>query len=509
MNAEKSKTVEFRHGLGDTVYFALQMALYQSRGCNIEVQCNPDRRIFYEAAGVKFDSNGKGGEKVAWDHAPNPPPEQIHPVYVANKAAFNIGRPPMPPLDESPEVLWKEFCDAKLNIASFIQPETWKKVDAFLQSLPKPIVLVHTIGNSFQDAKSLGKDVTLELYRTLLDGMDGTLVLLDWDNRVPRLASHRVRHLTDDWERIEIPALFALLYRADLLVGIDSGPMHCAHITETPGLVVFPKRHHVPSSYMLPRPGLACVTPKSEKWHSNRVYRHTYNIIEDGGAEISGEFIGRQALRMLKAPRYLRRDQIGADVQLQYFVNERVRCRTSVLTEYVDRHRGFDVMLRELGRRSVTPVIVETGCVRKEEDWSGAGQSTSIFAAYAQSVGGRLLSVDRDPNHCALAWAICREFTCLEVLEAESLEYLRRRREGVDLLYCDSVDTTHPSAAEHYLEEARAGVRFIAPNGLIAFDDTVYRAREFHGNGKLAVPWLLENGWRIIFSGYQTVLSRC
>ena len=501
--------VEFRHGLGDTVYFALQMALYRRRGWDLEVQCNADRRIFYEAAGVKTDCDGKGGAKVPWDHAPRPAPKHIHPPYMANKAAFNIGRPPMPTLDDEPAVMWREFCESKLNMAPLILAETWGKVDDFLRSLRKPVLLIHTIGNSFQDAKSLNKGVTLDLYRALLDGMDGTLLLLDWDNRVPRLASHRVRHLTDDWERIEIPALLALLYRSELLIGIDSGPMHCAHITGTPGLVVFPKQHHVPSSYMLPRSGLACVTPKSESWHSNRVYRHTYNIIEDSGSEISGAFIARQALRMLNGPRYFRPDQIGADAQLQHFVDERVRGRRSTLTEYVDRHRGFDVMLSELRARCVSPIIVETGCVRQEEDWSGAGQSTSVFAAFVAATGGQLVSVDHDAKHCALARSICWEIGCVEVIESEAVAYLRRHEQLADLLYCDSVETTHPNAAEHYLEEAKAGVRFLAARGMIAFDDTVYRARQFHGNGKLAVPWLLDQGWHIVFSGYQTIVSRC
>ena len=32
---------------------------------------------------------------------------------------------------------------------------------------------------------------------SMIDRFDGTIILLDWDNRVPRLASHRIRHLDD------------------------------------------------------------------------------------------------------------------------------------------------------------------------------------------------------------------------------------------------------------------------------------------------------------------------
>lgn len=496
----------FRHGLGDTVYFALQIALCRPQRWEIEVQCNADKAFLLEAAGARTDTRGSDAPKVAWIHAPGAGAGGMLPLHRLNKAASNLGRAPMPVLEGDAETLWREFLDVKIE--PVIPAEAWRETEEFLREFPRPVVLLHTMGNSFRDAKSLSKSVTLDLYRELLDGMDGSLVLLDWDDRVPRLASHRVRHLTDDWKRIDVARLLALLHRSDLLVGCDSGPLHCAHLTGTPSLAVFPKAQHAPHSYLLPRANLAAVTPRLDGAHPSRHWRHSLRIIEESAPEVSGAFIARQALRMLRAPRYLSAERIGADVQLQYFIGDRQRGGRNALSEYVDRHRGFDVLLRELGKRNPRADVIETGCVRQEEDWSGAGMSTVLLGAYLSHTGGRLVSVDCAPAHCALARRLTHDMPAVSVVESDSLRYLASRAEPADLIYCDSLDADLPETAEHGLAEAKAAVRLLGARGLIAFDDTVYRAREFHGKGRLAVPWLLGQGWRVLWSGYQTILGR-
>ncbi|MEO6786375.1 MAG: glycosyltransferase family 9 protein, partial [Chthoniobacteraceae bacterium] len=389
----KTCQLTFRHGAGDTVNFALQLALYRRRGWEIEVQCNRDKAFILEAAGVRVDTAGQGAPEVAWVHAPAAKAGEMPRLSVLNKAAFNLGRSPLPELQEDREALWREYLEVKIEPQ--IPAEAWRETEEFLRGLPAPVVLLHTVGNSFQAAKSLDRAVTLDLCRGLLDGMDGSLVLLDWDNRMPRVASHRVRHLTDDWKRIDLARLLALLHRSDLLVGIDSGPMHCARLTGTPGLAVFPKAHHAPHSYLLPRPGLAMVTPRLEPGHPSRHWRHSLQIIEERAEEVGGAFLARQALRMLGGPRYLAAEQVGADVQLQYFTGELERGGGgNFLTEYVDRHRGFDVLLRELRRRAPQARVIETGCVRQEEDWSGAGMGTVLLGAALSHGGGSLVSVD-------------------------------------------------------------------------------------------------------------------
>ncbi len=505
-SGNKTCRVAFRHGAGDTANFALQLELYRRRGWDIEVQCNPDKAILLEAAGARVDTAGKDAPGVAWNHAPGQKAGEMPPLWVLNKSGFNLGRGPMPHLDEDPAALWREYVE--VQVEPQLPADVWRETDDFLRGLPKPVVLLHTIGNSCQNAKSLGKDVTLDLYRGLLDGMDGSLVLLDWDNRVPRLASHRVRHLTDDWKRIDLARLLALLHRSSLFVGIDSGPTHCSRMTGTPALAVFPKADHAPHMYMLPRPGLAMITPRVKAGHPGRHYRHSLQIIEEQADAVSGSFIARQALRMLDGPRYLSAGQMGADVQLQHLIQERERGGGNFLTDYVDRHRGFDVLLRELRSRAPRAKVIETGCTRQEEDWSGAGMGTLLLGAFLSHTGGSLVSVDINPAACALARRLTHDMPAVSVVEGDSVKYLTERTEPADLIYCDSLDADLPETAGHGLNEAKAAARLLGAKGLIAFDDTVYRAREFHGKGRTAVPWLIEQGWRIVWSGYQTILSR-
>jgi hypothetical protein len=48
----------------------------------------------------------------------------------------------------------------------------------------------------------------------------------------------------------------------------------------------------------------------------------------------------------------------------------------------------------------------------------------------------------------------------------------------------------------------------LAPDTVIIFDDTYWNAGAFQGKGGLAVPWLVENGWKIVAGGYQVLLRR-
>jgi ADP-heptose:LPS heptosyltransferase len=84
---------------------------------------------------------------------------------------------------------------------------------------------LHTKGNTGQERKSLPDAIAAEFYKSLLDRFDGSIVLLDWDNRVPRLASYRVRHL-DELGPCSIDVMLALMARSDLVIGVDSGPLH-------------------------------------------------------------------------------------------------------------------------------------------------------------------------------------------------------------------------------------------------------------------------------------------
>src|SRR5262245_9265828 len=72
---------------------------------------------------------------------------------------------------------------------------------------------------------------------------------------------------------------------------------------------------------------------------------------------------------------------------------------------------------------------------------------------------------------------------------------------SIDVLLVDSLDTADPWHADHAPEEVRAAQGLLHARSYVAFDDTFYGRRMFHGKECKAVPWLLEREWRIRYFG--------
>jgi hypothetical protein len=197
----KQIKIRFRHGLGDCTYAAHQLQLYRARGYHITVDCAPDKAVLFEAFGIEVQ-HGARFPGIPWEHAPDRPlgPDSF---WARNKAFHNLGRTPLPPIRGSRKKLFQEFASVHLDVSELLKEHhgsALKRVEAYLDPLPRPIVLLHTKGNSCQETKSVPDTECLPLYRKLLDELGATVILLDWDNRVPRASSYRVRHLTADWK---------------------------------------------------------------------------------------------------------------------------------------------------------------------------------------------------------------------------------------------------------------------------------------------------------------------
>ena len=500
----KVHEIDFPHGLGDCVYFAHQLPLYQRRGFDIKVRCQRDKQLLF--APVRAEYPQSSGVKVAWNHGKNLEALDDSNHWLANKAMANFSVAPMPDIGEPSTELWREFFEVKVEIGPHLSPGVMEMVQKYFAALERPIVLLHTKGNTFQAAKSVPDDLAVEIYRAILDETGGTLLLLDWDNRVPRIAHGRIKHLTADWKRLTVEELFAAIIQSDLLVGIDSGPLHLCRYTDTPAIGLWFNGHH-PAKYSLPRENQVNITQKKNAPQGNKYTRWFYNIVEEQGAEIRAAVVGRTCRQVLSDPRYLTKNRRGKDVMLQYWIGDWMRGGVSALGSFVDRDQSFDLMLRHVARFP-SPGIVETGCIRSEEDWRGAGFSTYLFGAYAAARGGRLDSVDTNEEHCAFARRWTRIFgTCVGIHGDDSLKYLRERREPIDLLYLDSWDTYVAGYAEHGIKEIQAAEKLLHEQSMVVYDDTSFLGR-WQGKGMLGVPWLIERGWRPVFVGHQTLLLR-
>jgi ADP-heptose:LPS heptosyltransferase len=497
--------VDFPHGLGDCANFAHALVLYQRRGYDIRARVTPDKDFLFRTIGSTPALRPQA--MVPWFHGEDIRKLDATNHWRANKTFINLALPPLPKLGPLTGELWEELSNVSINGLTDIPPSAFTEVDQFLATIARPFILVHTMGNTSQGAKSVPRELALEIYREILEQTGGSILLLDWDNRVPRLAHGRVRHLCDDWKRLDIPELLATISRADLFVGVDSGPLHLCRFTKTPAVGLWFSDHH-PALFSLPRSNQVNVTLKREMHHANRISRWAYNIVEDSAERMRPSLVGKCCSQMLRPTRYCPPGQIGRDVMIRHWVTELVRGGFTYQETFVDRDVGFDLVLRHAAQFE-HPVFVETGCIRGEEDWLGTGFATYLFGAFITSREGSLVSVDISEANCAFARKYTECFgSRVSVVCQDSVAYLSNRRSPVDVLYLDSWDADLPGAAEHGLREIEAAVGLLHERSLVVYDDTSRKAGKWIGKGALGVPWMMDRGWKPIHIGHQVLLVR-
>jgi ADP-heptose:LPS heptosyltransferase len=500
-------SVSFYHGLGDAAYFAHLIPLYVKRGYEIAVECTPDKRVLFEAAGAKVIEKGQARAVHDWGYPSNATPRAAQGnFHVGSKMGHNISQAPLPDIGGKAE-LWQEFVTTRVDVAPHISDEDRQKAQDWLSRLPRPIVLFHQKGNTAQERKSLPDSIAAKFYEQFIERCNGTLILMDWDRRVPRLASHRIRHL-DDLGKCPTSVMLAIMLEADLLIGVDSGPLHAARLTGIPIIGVWMPGHY-PSTYTLPRPNQLNVVLAEHTKQWNRFKRIPWNIVAQPGSQFDPSYLATLTAQMLAKPVYIPEDR-GADVQMRQFVREFCQCRgTSSLAEFWDRDRSFNALLRAMTARFEKPTVVETGTIRAEEDWGGAGFFTYLMGAYLHRRGGKLHSADITPEHCDFARTWTAVFgDSVTIHQQDSVAFIQEFNKPIDVLYVDSLDTTEPNHAAHALREVQVAEPNLHERSIVIFDDTPWSAGAFIGKGATAIPYLQQKGWQILYAGYQVVMSR-
>jgi len=505
--ASRQINVRFDRGLGEAAHLARLIRLYTLRGYDVEVSCPLDKRFLFECAEART---------VLYDSTSPYVPLQL------SRGVRRLGEPEgdwrcsqamtFPSRGALPDIgargdLWQEYCNVQLDVAAKVPVQTWRRIDRRLCDLPRPIVLLHTMGGADGTGKNLPQELHVPFYEALLDRTDGTLIVLDWDRRIPVLDSHRIRRSSDQFGVLKLHELAALMHRADLLVGVDSGPLHMASITPIKTIGIWLGDRH-PAGRVVPQPENLNIVLGGPAERRKRRQRIPYHIVEHPGSEYDPHRLASDCAAMLGPPRYLDPQEMAADVQLQQFVLEFCRGATP-LSEYADRNLGFDRLLTAASRRFERPTFVETGCIREREDWKGAGFSTYLFGAYLYRRGGILHSVDIDPAHCEFARQRTSIFKdTVQVHQGRGNDWLAANRQPIDVLYLDSTDRHIPSHAVDCRTELLAAMPRLHERSLVMIDDTILRRRRPVGKGSLAVPWLLDRGWRVLYGGYQVLLCR-
>ena len=150
-----------------------------------------------------------------------------------------------------------------------ITPEATAKAAAYIATLPdKPFGLIHYQGISLPEDKDLDDWEAYQLAMFLV-GHDVTPVILDWHNQCPwadqeTVFNPRYNHelWAHEWIRngSDSGVLAALISKALIMFGIDSGPEHLAAATATPCYVFHHWTH--PVRCFDPSPNLTHIVPE-------------------------------------------------------------------------------------------------------------------------------------------------------------------------------------------------------------------------------------------------------
>lgn len=185
------------------------------------------------------------------------------------------------------------------------------------------------------------------------------------------------------------------------------------------------------------------------------------------------------------------------------------------MSDYMDRFDGmympkigirgptFRAVIREaLARHHKT--VVETGCIRKVDNWAGDGQSSVIWNDYCKWNQGQFKTVDIDQVACETTRELIPE---AGVACGNSLLYLAQERGVIDVLYLDSYDVDmnvpHPAALHCIMELLSARKRL--QTGSIVFVDDSPVGQDFvvQGKGKYVAEYFREMGVAPFTFAYQ------
>lgn len=141
----------------------------------------------------------------------------------------------------------------------------------------------------------------------------------------------------------------------------------------------------------------------------------------------------------------------------------------------------FRKMFEYLDQVTGPVVIVETGCARQVDNWTGDGQSTVMFDQYINHRNDGSIVYTVDISHDSVEYCCSRVGKLTEVYHDDSVHFLgelaghlTKLDKNINLLYLDSYDVDFdywfPSAA-HHLKEIATIMPAIAPDTLVVVDD--------------------------------------
>jgi len=176
------------------------------------------------------------------------------------------------------------------------------------------------------------------------------------------------------------------------------------------------------------------------------------------------------------------------------------------------RNNSFLKVIEILEQTYTQPInIVETGCIRNTNDESkfGDGWSTLNWKYYSDKTKSKVFVVDINTGHIEKSKQIVPESDLITYHLSDSVEFLRVFDKKIDVLFLDSFDycgdaENITACHNHSLNEVHAAWDKLNKNCFVLFDDVF--AENWHGKGFLAIPYLLANGFNLVYQFDQQAL---
>ncbi len=200
---------------------------------------------------------------MTWDHGPSVKSVSNENGYAANKIMANVSAPPLPDIGPPSWEIWQELSDIRVDVTPFIEDREQAPIRDRLQAIERPLILFHPKGNTLKHAKNLNDEEIDQICHELGRSSAGTLLILDWDNRVS-IPKHPRIHTIGPYfgKSLRLPELITLLDCADLLIGIDSGPAHLSRMVPHLRTLYLWHKHH-PFAFSFPRQGDLHLVPNA------------------------------------------------------------------------------------------------------------------------------------------------------------------------------------------------------------------------------------------------------
>lgn len=207
------------------------------------------------------------------------------------------------------------------------------------------------------------------------------------------------------------------------------------------------------------------------------------------------------------------------------------RLRDSATTA---RQHGHELLLHHLSlhvarlRKLAAPrqlVLIEIGTTREEMASQG---STRKIARFCMDHAIHFITVDMDPYNSQVARELFASMGCpFEAVTMKGEDYLAQRSGPIDLVFLDAYDFDHgqhsalrqsryerflgsrideQACHRMHLECAESVAAKLWAHGLVCVDDTWREGGGWTAKGTLAVPYLLDHGFRLLDERNRAVL---